>query len=320
MRKKVLVIQAIAVEAMARLEARADIVVEVLRDTSAAAIIAAIADADAVTIRDAPLPDAAIDAARKLRVISRHGVGYDNIPVERCTARGIAVTVIGPVNTIAVAEHAFFLLLAVAKRGLYLDRAVREGDFAARSRHLTLELQGRTLSIIGFGRIGQELAARARAFGMAIAVYDPVANRAAHPEVAFHDTLDDALAVGDAVSLHVPLSSRTRGLIGRAELARMPAGSILINTARGGIVDEEALAEALEAGHLRGAGLDVFEQEPPQPDNPLLSRNDVILSPHNAALSSNSLIGMGLNTVDNVFAYFDDTLDPALVVNPQVLD
>ena len=319
MRKKVLVIQAIADEAMARLEARADVEVEVLRDTSAAAIVAAIGDADAVTIRDAPLPEAAVDAARQLRIGSRHGVGYDNIPVELCTARGIAVTVIGPVNTVAVAEHAFFLMLAAAKRGAHLDRAVRAGDFAARSRYLTLELRGQTLSIIGFGRIGQELAARARAFGMTIAVYDPVADRAAHPDVVFHDTLDAALGVGDVVSLHVPLSPRTRGMIGREELARMPTGSILVNTARGGIVDEQALAEALEAGHLHAAGLDVFEQEPPLPDNPLLVRDDVVLSPHNAALSSNSLIGMGLHTVDNVLACFDDTLDPTLVVNAEVL-
>ena len=140
-----------------------------------------------------------------------------------------------------------------------------------------------------------------------------------HADVACHDTLDAALAVGEVVSLHVRLSPRTRGMIGRAELARMPAGSILINTARGGTVDEAALAKALESGHLRAAGLDVFEHEPPLPDNPLLSRDDVVLSPHNAALSGDTLVAMGRQTVGNVLACFDGTLDPALVVNRETL-
>lgn len=318
MPRKILVIQPISEEALAAFADRPDIRVEVLRDTSPAAIIAAIADAEGVTIRDALLPVEAIEAAPSLRVVSRHGVGYDNIPLEHCTQRGIPVTVIGPVNTVAVAEHALFLMLAVAKRGAHFDRAMRAGDFAIRSRFTTMELRGRTLSIIGFGRIGQELAARARALGMAIAAFDPMADPAAFPDVTFHPSLNAALAVGNVVSLHVPLTQQTKGVIDHAALALMPAGSIIINTARGGIIDEAALIESIDRGHLRGAGLDVFAHEPLPLGDPLLECDEIVVSPHNAALSAESLVGMGRATVANVLAAFDGRLDRSLVVNPAV--
>ena len=314
-RKKVLVVQRIAQQALDLLSERDDVSFEVLTDTSAAAIAARVGDVDAITIRDAPLPAEALAGARNLKIVSRHGVGYDNVPVSACSERGIPVTIIGDVNAVAVAEHTMFLMLAVAKNGARFDRAVRTGDFGIRSRLTSTELRGKTLLLVGYGRIGQEFASRARPFGLSVTAFDPFVDKSRFPDVVFFDTLAAALAQADVVSLHVPLGERTRNLIDAAALARMKAGSILLNAARGGIIDETALIAALDAGHLRGAGLDVYAHEPLPADDPLLTREDVVLSPHCAALTAECLVEMGKATVRNVLAAFDGTLDPALVVN-----
>ncbi len=314
-RKKVVVIQRIAQPALDLFSARDDIEVEVLTDTSVANIVAHVGDADAITIRDAPLPAEALANASKLKIISRHGVGYDNLPLAFCNERGIPVTIIGDVNAVAVAEHTLFLMLAVAKNGARFDRAVRSGDFGIRSRKTTVELRGKTLLLVGYGRIGQEFATRARALGLSIAAYDPFVDQARFPEVRFFDTLHTALAAADVVSLHVPLGEKTRNLIDASALSRMKTGGILLNAARGGLIDEAALVASLEAGHLHGAGLDVFAREPLPGDDPLLAREDIVFSPHCAALTADCLVDMGKATVRNVLAAFDGTLDPSLVVN-----
>ena len=319
-RKKVVVIQRIAQPALDLFSARDDIEVEVLTDTSSSNIAAHVGDADAITIRDAPLPAEALANARNLKIISRHGVGYDNVPLAFCAERRIPVTIIGDVNSVAVAEHTLFLMLAVAKNGARFDRAVRTGDFGIRSRKTTVELRGKTLLLIGYGRIGQEFAARARALALSIAAYDPFVDRSRFPNVRFFDTLHAALAEADVVSLHVPLVEKTRNLIDASALARMKAGSILLNAARGGIIDEAALVAALDSGHLHGAGLDVFAREPLPDDDPLLAREDIVLSPHCAALTADCLVDMGKATVLNVLAAFDGTLDPRLVVNRSSLE
>ncbi len=286
-----------------------------LTDTSVANIAAHVGDADAITIRDAPLPAEALANAHNLKIISRHGVGYDNLPLAFCTERGIPVTIIGDVNAAAVAEHTLYLMLAVAKNGAQFDRAVRKGDFGIRSRKTTVELRGKTLLLVGYGRIGQEFAARARALGLVIAAFDPFVDRTRAPDVRFFDTLPAALAEADVVSLHVPLGEKTRNLIDASALAQMKTGGILLNAARGGLIDEAALVTSLEAGHLHGAGLDVFAREPLLGDDPLLAREDIVFSPHCAALTADCLVDMGKATVRNVLAAFDGTLDPHLVVN-----
>ena len=317
--KKVVVIQRIAQEALDLFSARDDIAVEVLTDTSAASIAAHVADADAITIRDAPLPAEALAGARNLKVISRHGVGYDNVPLAFCTERGIPVTIIGDVNAVAVAEHTLFLMLAVAKNGSRFDRAVRTGNFGIRSRKTTVELRGKTLLLVGYGRIGQEFATRARALGLAIAVYDPFVDRARFSDIRFFDALHDGLAQADVVSLHVPLGEKTRNLIDATALARMKPGAILLNAARGGIIDESALLASLAAGNLHGAGLDVFAREPLPADDPLLACEDIMFSPHCAALTADCLVEMGKATVRNVLAALDGDLNMSLVVNRSAL-
>jgi D-3-phosphoglycerate dehydrogenase len=317
--KKVLVIQPLRAEALALFDARPDIEYQVLTDFSEANLLAHVSGADAITIRDAPLPKSVIAAGNRLSVVSRHGVGYDNIPVDECAARGIPVTVVGPVNAVSVAEQTMFLMLAAARAGVELDEATRRGDFGARSRITGVELRARRLVIVGFGQIGREVAARARAFGMRITVVDPLMAAGADPSVEVVDNLADALPAADILTLHVPLTDGTRHMIGAKELALLPAGAILVNASRGGLVDEDALVASIRSGRLRGAGLDTFETEPLPTNSPLLAERRIVLSPHSAALTEESLLAMGMMTVRNVLAAFDDTLDPRLVVNHAML-
>jgi D-3-phosphoglycerate dehydrogenase / 2-oxoglutarate reductase len=320
MKKKILVVQPFSQEGLRLFEDRPDIRFEILTDFSLQNLLRHVADADALTVRDAPIPIEALEAAPHLKIVSRHGVGWDNIPVDYCTARGVPVTVVGDVNAISVAEHTMFLMLAAARHGVALDAAVRHGDFGLRARITGVELRGRRLLIVGFGRIGREVAARALAFGMHVAVFDPFTDPSPFAGVTVATTLEDGLAKSDVVSLHVPLTARTRNLIGGQQLALLPSGAIIINTARGGILDEVALVDALRSGHLRAVALDTFAVEPVPADHPILLESNTVFSPHSAALTEEALIAMGVATARNALAGLDGTLDPALVVNPIILN
>jgi D-3-phosphoglycerate dehydrogenase / 2-oxoglutarate reductase len=316
--KKVLVIQPIASDALRILHERADISVEVLDDAAPDEVARRICDADAAIIRDAPLPIEVLEAASRLKVISRHGVGYDNIPIAYCTSRKIAVTIVGSGNAISVAEHAMFLLLAAARRGLELDAAVRKGDFDIRNRIHGSELSGRTLLIVGYGRIGREVARRALAFGLKVAVFDPYTSDVGS-DVFVARSLEEGLPLADIISLHVPLTGSTHHLIGAAQIALMRPGAIVINTSRGGLIDEEALVAALASGQVSAAGLDTFNQEPLPAESPLVRLSNLILTPHCAALTGEAFLRMGIATVQNVLSALDGTLDPENVVNRDVL-
>lgn len=313
----VLVVQPLHADATALLDARNDVVYTVLTDFSEPSLLAHVDGADAMTIRDAPLPGSVVAAGRKLKVISRHGVGYDNIPIDACTEAGIPVMLVGPVNSISVAEQTMLLMLAAARVVIELDDAVRHGDFAVRGRARGVELQGRTLLLVGYGRIGREVARRAAAFGMHVCVFDPYVTSTAYPVELIGD-LDAALARADVTSLHVPLTHETRNMIGERELALMPSGAIVVNASRGGLVDEQALVASVQSGHLHGAGLDTFEVEPLPADSPLMAERRIVLSPHSAALTEQALRAMGVTTVANALAALDGTLDLELVVNPSV--
>lgn len=317
--KKILVVQPVHPEALAILDARADVTYTVVTALEEEELRPHLADADAVTLRDARFPATLLAAAPRLKVVSRHGVGYDNVPIDACTARGIPVTVVGPVNAVSVAEQTLLLMLAAARGAVVLDTAVRAGDFAARRRFTGLDLRGRTLLLVGFGRIGREVATRALAFGMRVRVYDPHLTAPPPGPVEAVASLDEGLAVANVVSLHVPLTEETRGLLGARELALLPPGGIVVNASRGGLLDEDALLAAVRSGHLHGAGLDTFATEPLPAHSPLLGEARIVLSPHSAALTEDSLLAMGVATVRNALAGLDGTLDPSLVVNPSVL-
>jgi glyoxylate reductase len=235
----------------------------------------ATADGAVVTLSDRIDPEL-LAAAPRLRVVANHAVGVDNVDVEACTARGVWVTNTPDVLTDATADLTLALVLAVARRMREGERTIREGRFTywAPTMLLGLELRGAVLGVIGFGRIGQAVAARAQAFGMQILC----ATRTAAPGMQRVE-LDELLARSDVVTIHSPLTTATRHLIGAPQLARMKRGAILVNTARGPIVDEAALVASLESGRLGGAGLDVYENEP-RVHPGLLGRDDVVLLPH----------------------------------------
>jgi D-3-phosphoglycerate dehydrogenase len=318
---RVLIAGRIHDDGMAILRARPDLVIVEMPDTEPAAFVRLLPAADALLIRTALLPREALVRADRLKVVSRHGVGYDNVPVDALTAKGIPLAVVGAVHSSSVAEHALFLLLAVAKRALAGDRAVRSGDWGARSRLDGLDLGGRTLLLIGFGRIGRALAKLALALNMRVLAYDP--NVAAADVVAAGAVPASdwraALSESDAVSLHVPRLPETENMIGPAEFARMKPDAILVNTSRGGLVDERALAEALASGKIGGAGIDVFDEEPPRAGHPLFGEDRVLLSPHVAGLSREAMARLSVAAAENILAGLDGRLDPALVVNREVL-
>lgn len=226
-----------------------------------------------------------MDRAPKLRVISRTGIGYDNVVVSDATERGIAVCYAPDAPSVSTAEHAVTLLLAAAKQIKKAQNLALRGEkIDPFIQHGGLELNGRNLGLLGLGRIGSRVAKVALALGMNVAAHDPyVAASGNGPDgVRLEPSLDALLASADVVSIHIPLSNETHRLMNAERLAQMKRGAILINTARGPIVDEQALLAALESGHLAGAGLDVFEVEPPPPDHPLLVRDDVFCTPHTA--------------------------------------
>lgn len=230
-------------------------------------------------------------ATSSLRVIARFGVGYDAIDVRAATERGVAVTITPGTNQVSVAEHTLALLLGVMRGFPGRDRTVRDGTWVRPPLH---RLSGKTLALLGLGRIGKEVVPRARALGLRVIAFDP------QPDLAFVQqqavqlvTFEEALSSADIVSLHLPCTVETTNIINRDTLAKMRHGAILINTARGGLVDEAALADALESGHLWGAGLDAFVTEPPKLDNRLLHLPNVLLTPHTAGLDHESVRAMG---------------------------
>ena len=247
---------------------------------------AALAGADFVLVATTPLPAAAIAAAPRLRLIQHQGVGYDKTDVAAAAARGVPVALCPAGTSVGVAEHVFLLVLALYKQLLAVDASMRRGEWLQwELRPNSYEIAGKCFGLVGLGRIGREVASRARAFGASVAYYDPY--RAA-PEVesaldARWMPLDELLASTDILSLHLPLAPETRHLINEAALARMRQTAVLINTARGPLVDQAALLKALRAGQIAGAGLDVYEREPLPAGDPLSGLPNVVLTPHIAA-------------------------------------
>jgi D-3-phosphoglycerate dehydrogenase len=282
-------------------------------DPDPAAYVAHLAEADGLVLRTQPLTEAILAEAPRLRIVSRHGVGYDAVDTAALDRRDIPLAIVGDVNSRTVAEHALMLLLAASRILVQSATLTRRGDWGHRNDFGPREAHGRTLLIVGFGRIGRHLAAMARAVGCTIVAYDPHLPDTAFDGVRRATDLKAALAEADLVSVHVP---KTDGaLIGAAEIAGMKPDAVIVNTARGGVVDEAALAEALGAGRLRAAALDVLVQEPPPADHPLLQLDNCIVTPHSAGLTAECAARMAAVAVQNVLDHFAGRLDPALVVN-----
>ncbi len=297
------------------------IAVTIVDPDDTAAVRSALATADAVTVRTFVLDEALIAGAPALKLVAKHGIGTDNIAVDALSARGIPVAIAPGSNDRSVAEQTIAFILALAKQTRTMDAWVRDGHWHRRLEASAQDIEDRTLLVVGYGRIGRRVARMARALDMMVLAYDPAlpATARARADDPLVDDLHAALGQADYVSLHVPRTAQTVGLFDEAAFAAMRPGARLVNCARGGVVDEAALLRALESGRLAGAALDVFETEPPPADHPLLAWDDVLLCPHAAALTRESARRMAVMTAENVLAARDGRLDPARLVNPEVL-
>jgi len=265
---------------------------------------AAQADCRALVVRNRTRVDAALlDAMPTLACVGRLGVGLDNIDLEACRARGVAVYPATGANDLSVAEYVIAVTLVLLRGAYFSGAAVAAGDWPRR-RLIGREASGRTMGLVGIGAIAQEVARRAAALGMRVAAVDPFASSASPGwSLARRVELPDLLSEADVVSLHVPLTESTRGLIGAAEIARMKPDAILVNTARGGVVDEAALADALKASRLRGAAIDVFADEPLPGGTALASAPNLILTPHIAGVTEESNVRVSRLIAERVAAH-----------------
>lgn len=265
-------------------------------------LINAVTDADGLILRNMPyVDDEILSRAPKLKVIGRFGVGVDNVDLEAARRRGIRVVYTPGVNADAVAEHTFALLLALAKRLRFWHDALLKGNYGLRWTERSFEVRGKVLGVVGFGHVGRAVAQRAKAFKMRLLVYDPFVP----PEVvssfeAESVPLDELLRRSDFVTLHVPLTEQTRGLINRERLSMMKRGAFLINTSRGEVCDLDALYEALQSGQLSGVALDVFPDEPPDVSHPIFTHPNFIGTPHVASHTPETLNRMALVVVEQV--------------------
>lgn len=268
-------------------------------------LVRIVADVDpvGVVVRMGRFGASAIDAAPSLRVLSKHGVGVDNIDVDAATRREIPVVVAAGANARSVAEHAIALMLTTVKRIVPLDSSLRAGRWE-KPGFSGLEVAGLTIGLVGFGAIARHTAGYAKALGLDVRAFDPFADDAAFAEAGVtRDTaVEDLLAASDIVSLHCPLTPQTRNLLDDKAISLMKSGSFVVNTARGGLIDEDALVRAIDSGHIAGAGLDTFATEPPSSEHPFWIRQQIVVTPHIGGVTKQANARVGVDAVEGILA------------------
>ncbi|MBX2824762.1 MAG: hydroxyacid dehydrogenase [Gammaproteobacteria bacterium] len=276
-------------------------------------------DTDALLIRTQPLSAGTVALANNLKFVSRHGVGYDAVDVEALNQRGIPLAICGDVNSTSVAEHAAMMLLAVVKKTIRADAAVRHNQWEWRNQLEAGEVRHKNLLLLGYGRIGQRIAQVMQGFELTIRAFDPYLLEHGWPDgpatpVA---SLEEGLAWAELISISVPHSGKP--LISRREFELMRDGVVIVNTARGGIIDEPALIDALTSGRVGGVGLDVFNNEPVTADNPLTRFDQALLTPHIAGLTDGAAERIAISSAQNILDFFANSLDHTLIVNRDAL-
>ena len=290
---------------------------EIIENVSKNNLIKELPKYDALTLRVAKLDSEILKHCKKLKVISRHGVGYDNIDLNFLKQNNINLLITATANAVAVAEHAMYMILSLTKGVTYYDKAVRSGDFKKNvSKIETYELFKKEILIAGFGRIGKNLIKRCLGFEMKVFVYDPYVNKEIIESYGGKKVEDLNVAVKtiDFVSIHMPLNKETKNLIDINILKKMKKNTIIVNTARGGVINEIDLDKALKDKIIFGAGLDVFEKEPPDQSNPLLKNDRVLLSPHSSSFTKECKIRMGIETVQNIINFFENKIEKSMIV------
>ena len=315
--KKILVVQNIHEAGIKLLKNNPNYEFEIIEDINDPSLKDKILDCDAVSLRTAKLTGDIISLGKKIQIISRHGVGYDNIDLNTCKQNNITIAITATANAVAVAEHVMFMLLSIAKRKSMYDDSVKNGKFNERNKlPKTIEIWGKNILIAGFGRIGQCLIKRCLGFEMNVFVYDPFVSAEKIKSLGGQkvNDLNEAVKTMDTISLHMPLNDKTKNMINLDLLKTMKKNCIIINAARGGIINETDLDKALNDDLIFGAGLDVFETEPPKKDNPLLKNDKVFLSPHTASFTEECMIRMGKETIQNIIDFFDKKLESSKII------
>mgnify|MGYP001386414721 CR=1 FL=1 len=274
-------------------------------DVSANNLKKELADVSGIVLRTAQMPNEVIDACPNLQIIARHGVGYDNVDLNYLNKKKIALGVTGTANAVSVAEHVMTFFLQLTKNIHLSDELTRKGKFQEKGNlPAFFELYQKNVLILGFGRIGQAVAKRCLGFEMNVYVYDPYVSKDTIEKMGCHSiSIEDSLKLADFVSVHLPLNEETRNFINAKSFQEMKDSCVIVNTARGGIINEQDLYHALKDKKLRAAGLDVYEQEPPPSDHPLFDLSNVLLTPHNAALTLECRMRMAVEVCETVSFY-----------------
>jgi len=291
---------------------------EVIENLSKENLMSKLHDVDGITLRRGKIDSDILEKCKKLKVISRHGVGYDNVDTKFLKQKNISLLVTGTTTSVSPAEHIMFMILNISKSFDLFDQSVRKGNFdkIMHTEHKSFELCNKKILIIGFGRIGKKLIKRCLGFEMKVLVFDPfiekkIINNLGGEKI---DDLNDGLKEADVLSLSVPLTKLTHNMINLKKMKMMKKTSIIINTSRGGVINEKDLNEALNKNIIYGAGLDVFEKEPPNEDNPLLKNKKVLLSPHAATFTKECTSNMAIQTAQNIIDFFENKLNKLMIV------
>ena len=292
---------------------------EVIEDLSKNNLISKLPNFDGITLRRGKIDAEILNKCKKLKVISRHGVGYDNIDIKFLKEKNISLLVTGTTTSISPAEHIMFMILSISKSFNLFDQSVRNGKFDTimHMKHKSFELFDKKVLIVGFGRIGKKLIKRCLGFEMKVFIYDPFIDKKVVESfggIKVND-LDEVLKEIDILSLSVPLTKITHNMINLEKMKIMKKTSIIINTSRGGVVNELDLNEALNKEIIYGAGLDVFQKEPPDQNNPLLKNKRVLLSPHAATFTRECTSNMAIQTAQNIIDFFENKLNKLMIVN-----
>ena len=314
---KIGIIQNIHNEGLKILDKNKNFEYEIIDDVTEENLLKIIHLYDGVSLRVSQLSNQVLSKGTKLKVISRHGVGYDNVDTSYLKQNNITLLITATANAIAVSEHVFYLMLTISKNFLNLDNEVRIGNFKRNmNKFETFELYDKEILIAGFGRIGKNLIKKCIGFDMKVKVYDPYVDEKTIIDAGGKkiDNFDEALKTLDFLSVHMPLNKNTKDLINLKKMKTMKETSVIINTARGGIVNEVDLNQALNENIILAAGLDVFSNEPVDVSNPLLKNKRIILSPHTAALTNECKIRMAKETAQNIIDFFEKKIDKNMIV------
>jgi D-3-phosphoglycerate dehydrogenase len=290
---------------------------EIINDVSKENLIKELPKFDGLTLRVAKLDAEILKNCKNLKVISRHGVGYDNVDTKYLKQNNISLLITATGNAVTVAEHAMYMMLSLSKGIVAYDREVRSGDFKKNVAKIeTYELFNKEILIAGFGRIGKNLIKKCLGFEMKVNVYDPFVSDKIIKSLGGNkvESINEAIKSADFISMHIPLNDKTKNLIDLKVLKTMKPSSIIINTARGGVINEKDLNDALNQNIIFGAGLDVFEKEPPEIDNPLLRNRKVLLSPHSSSFTKECKSRMSVEAIQNIIDFFENKTKPYMIV------